>query len=77
MQCYCKSAPTKSYVDHKSKTTPLGSKGLRESQQELVWQQQQFMADMQAQQQQVLCQMNQQNTQVMKQIVEIRNENNN
>jgi len=37
---------------------------LRESQQELVWQQQQFMADMQAQQQQFLFQMNQENIRV-------------
>ena len=50
---------------------------LRESQQELVWQQQQFMANMQAQQQQFLLQMNQQNIQVLKQIAEIFRDNKN
>ena len=49
----------------------------RESQQEMVMQQQQFMANMQAQQQQFMLQMNQQNLQIMGQIAEMFKNNKN
>ena len=47
----------------------------RESQLELVWQQLQVMANMQAHQHQFLLEMNQQNMQVMRQIAEISRDN--